>query len=157
MRQTANAFPTCEGALQLAMEQTAFTLQNARCLVIGAGRIGMLLARKLYALDAQVTVSARCTRDFARIAAAGLHALDTRRLAGHLAGFDLIFNTVPAPILTTEVLSDMKPPCFIIDLASPDGCRVLHALSLPGKVAPLSAARAVFDTVDTILHEEGIL
>ena len=102
MRQTANAFPTCEGALQLAMEQTAFTLQNARCL------------------------------------------------------------------LTTEVLSDMKPPCFIIDLASllggvaadtllPDGCRVLHALSLPGKVAPLSAARAVFDTVDTILHEEGIL
>lgn len=82
--------------------------------------------------------------------------------------FDLIFNTVPAPILTTEVLSDMKPPCFIIDLASlpggvaadillPDGCRVLHALSLPGKVAPLSAARAVFDTVDTILHEEGIL
>ena len=168
MRQTANAFPTCEGALQLAMEQTAFTLQNARCLVIGAGRIGMLLARKLYALDAQVTVSARCTRDFARIAAAGLHALDTRRLAGHLAGFDLIFNTVPAPILTTEVLSDMKPPCFIIDLASlpggvaadtllPDGCRVLHALSLPGKVAPLSAARAIFDTVDTILHEEGIL
>ena len=86
------------------MEQTAFTLQNARCLVIGAGRIGMLLARKLYALDAKVTVSARCTRDFARIAAAGL-----------------------------------------------------HALSLPGKVAPLSAARAVFDTVDTILHEEGIL
>ena len=102
MRQTANAFPTCEGALQLAMEQTAFTLQNARCLVIGAGRIGMLLARKLYALDAQVAVSARCTRDFARIAAAGLHALDTRRLAGHLAGFDLIFNTVPAPILTTD-------------------------------------------------------
>ena len=92
MRQTANAFPTCEGALQLAMEQTAFTLQNARCLVIGAGRIGMLLARKLYALDAQVTVSARCTRDFARIAAAGLHALDTRRLAGHLAGFDLILQ-----------------------------------------------------------------
>ena len=167
MRQTANAFPTCEGALQLAMEQTAFTLQNARCLVIGAGRIGMLLARKLYALDAQVTVSARCTRDFARIAAAGLHALDTRRLAGHLAGFDLIFNTVPAPILTTEVLSDMKPPCFIIDLASlpggvaadtllPDGCRVLHALSLPGKVAPLSAARAVFDTVDTILHGDTV-
>ena len=139
------------------MEQTAFTLQNARCLVIGAGRIGMLLARKLYALDAQVTVSARCTRDFARIAAAGLHALDTRRLAGHLAGFDLIFNTVPAPILTTEVLSASLPGGVAADTLLPDGCRVLHALSLPGKVAPLSAARAVFDTVDTILHEEGIL
>ena len=63
MRQTANAFPTCEGALQLAMEQTAFTLQNARCLVIGAGRIGMLLARKLYALDAQVILHASPPQD----------------------------------------------------------------------------------------------
>ncbi|WP_318362040.1 NAD(P)-dependent oxidoreductase [uncultured Agathobaculum sp.] len=168
MCRTAKAFPTCEGALQLAMEQTAFTLQGARCLVIGAGRIGMLLARKLHALGADVWVSARCARDFARIAAAGLSALDTRSLCGHLAGFDLIFNTVPAPVLTAPVLSELTPPCLILDLASlpgglaadaqpPEGCRVLHALSLPGKVAPLSAARAVFDTVTTILHEEDIL
>ena len=128
----------------------------------------MLLARKLRALDAAVTVSARCARDFARIAANGLSVLDTRTLAGQLGHFDVIFNTVPAPVLTAAALADVQPPCPIIDLASlpggfaadaqpPEGCRVLHALSLPGKVAPLSAARAVFDTVTTILHEEGIV
>ena len=34
------------------MEQTDFTLHGARCLVIGCGRIGALLARKLHALSA---------------------------------------------------------------------------------------------------------
>ena len=167
-RYTANTVPTCEGAIQLAMEQTAFTLQGARCLVIGNGRIGSLLAHKLQVLGAAVTVSARSARDFAKIATAGLSALDTRQLAGGLAEFDLIFNTVPAPVLGAAELAGLTPPCLVIDLASlpggvaadaplPQGCRVLHALSLPGRVAPLSAARAVRDTVLTMLKEEGIL
>ena len=150
------------------MEQTDFTLQGARCVVIGCGRIGALLARKLHALDALVTVSARSARDFARIEAAGLAALDTRRLAGHLDGFDLVFNTVPAPVLGASELAGLKPGCVVIDLASlpggispdvklPPVCRVLHALSLPGRVAPLSAARAIHDTVCAVLQEEGVL
>ena len=166
--QNANDLPTCEGAIQLAMEQTAYTLQGARCLVIGCGRIGALLARKLRALDAAVTVSARSARDFARIDAAGMQSLDTRHLAGQLGGFDLIFNTVPAPVLGASELAELGPDCLVIDLASlpggispdvalPPDCRVLHALSLPGRVAPLSAARAIHDTVCTILQEEGVL
>lgn len=150
------------------MEQTAYTLQGARCLVIGCGRIGALLARKLRALDAAVTVSARSARDFARIDAAGMQSLDTRHLAGQLGGFDLIFNTVPAPVLGASELAELGPDCLVIDLASlpggispdvtlPPDCRVLHALSLPGRVAPLSAARAIHDTVCTILQEEGVL
>lgn len=62
-----NAVPTCEGALQLAMEQTDCTIQGAHVLVIGAGRIGFLLAVRLHALGAQVTVAARSLRDRARI------------------------------------------------------------------------------------------
>ena len=166
--QNANDLPTCEGAIQLAMEQTAYTLQGARCLVIGYGRIGALLAHKLRALDAQVTVSARSPRDFARIDSAGMQALDTRRLAGQLSSFDLLFKTVPAPVLGSPELAELKPDCLVIDLASlpggispdvkvPPDCRVLHALSLPGRVAPLSAARAIHDTVCTILQEEGVL
>lgn len=163
-----NAVPTCEGALQLAMEQTDHTIQHARCLVIGCGRIGAMLARKLQALGAAVTVSARAPRDFARIESAGMTHLDTRHLAGQLAGFDLIFNTVPAPILGAAELADLTPGCCIIDLASlpggiapdaapPEGCRMLHALSLPGKVAPRSAAHAIYQTICTIFQEEGLL
>lgn len=150
------------------MEQTDRTLQGARCLVIGYGRIGALLAHKLRALDAEVQVSARAACDFARIEAAGMTALDTRRLAGKLSGFELIFNTVPAPVLGAAELAALGPSCLIIDLASlpggiapdtplPTGCKLLHALSLPGRVAPRSAAQAVYETVCNILHEEGVL
>ncbi|MGM9612720.1 MAG: hypothetical protein ACI3XZ_04380 [Butyricicoccus sp.] len=37
------------------------------------------------------------------------------------------------------------------------GRRAVWALSLPGKVAPISAARAIRDTVYAILQEEEIL
>lgn len=87
---------------------------------------------------------------------------------GQLGGFDLIFNTVPAPVLGASELAELGPDALVIDLASlpggispdvalPPDCRVLHALSLPGRVAPLSAARAIHDTVCTILQEEGVL
>lgn len=144
------------------------TLQGSRCLVIGNGRIGSLLAMKLHFLGALVTVSARSARDFAKIESVGLTALDTRCLSGKLQQFDLVFNTVPAPVLGSSELAGVSNPCLIIDLASmpggvapdtrlPESCRVLHALSLPGHVAPLSAARAVRDTISTILQEEGVL
>lgn len=162
-----NAVPTCEGAIQLAMEQTDHTIAQSRCLVIGCGRIGAMLARKLQALGALVTVSARTPRDFARIEADGMAHLDTRRLARQLSGFDLIFNTVPAPVLGAAELAGLSS-CLVIDLASapggvapdaplPGGCRVLHALSLPGKVAPRTAAQAIYQTVCSIFDEEGFL
>lgn len=163
-----NAVPTCEGALQLAMEQTDRTIQGARALVVGAGRIGFLLAQRLHALGAEVTVSARSLKDRARIEAQGLAAVETAKLAEAAPKMELIFNTVPAPVLTGEVLRALLPPCVVIDLASlpggiaPDaepaaGCRILHALSLPGKVAPRSAAEAIYMTVCAMLHEEGLL
>lgn len=97
-----NAVPTCEGALQLAMEQTDCTIQGAHVLVIGAGRIGFLLAVRLHALGAQVTVAARSLRDRARIESAGLAAVDTAQLAQEMHGREIIFNTVPAPLLTAR-------------------------------------------------------
>ena len=59
----ANAAITAEGALLLAMEQLPVTLADTPVLVIGWGRIGQLLSRKLQALGAHVTASARRSRD----------------------------------------------------------------------------------------------
>ena len=36
------------------------------------------------------------------------------------------------------------------------GVRAIHALSLPGKVAPVTAARAIWTAVSNILREEGL-
>lgn len=116
-----NAVPTAEGALQLAMEELPITIQGARALVIGNGRIGSLLSGKLRALGADVTVSARSPRDFARIEAAGHHSLHTRFLTGHLADFDLVVNTVPARVLGASELAELPAACLVLDLASKPG------------------------------------
>lgn len=163
-----NAVPTAEGAIQIALEELPITLHNAHALVIGYGRVGAVLADRLACMGAQVTASARSATDFARILTAGLHTLDTRNLAGHLHQFDVIFNTVPAQILGAAELADIRQDCCIIDLASKPGGvdhaqaqllarKLIWALSLPGKVAPLSAAQIIRDTIYHILTEEELL
>ncbi len=103
------------------MEELPITLQGAHTLVLGNGRIGSLLAAKLAALGAHVTVSARSPRDFARIEAAGHSSLHTRFLAGHLTGFDLVINTVPARVLGAAELAELPERCLLLDLASKPG------------------------------------
>ena len=166
--QVANAVPTAEGALQLAMESTDSTLHNSRCLIIGYGRIGRLLADRLLALGAEVTVSARKYGDLAWIEAWGCHSVQTGALTGQLERFDLIFNTAPALILGGARLRETRKNCVIIDLASAPGGvdleaakrlsrQVILAPGLPGKVAPRTAAAAIRDSVYHILEERGEL
>lgn len=166
--QVANAVPTAEGALQLAMESTDRTLHGSRCLIIGYGRIGRLLADRLLALGAEVTVSARKYGDLAWIEAWGYRGVQTGALTGQLDRFDLIFNTAPALILDRTRLRETREDCVIIDLASAPGGvdleaakrlsrRAIPAPGLPGKVAPRTAAAAIRDSVYHILEERGEL
>lgn len=166
--QVANAVPTAEGALQLAMESTDRTLHSSRCLIIGYGRIGRLLADRLLALGAEVTVSARKYGDLAWIEAWGCRGVQTGALTGQLDRFDLIFNTAPALILDGTRLRETREDCVIIDLASAPGGvdleaakrlsrRAIPAPGLPGKVAPRTAAAAIRDSVYHILEERGEL
>ena len=48
-----NAIPTAEGAIETAMHQLPVTLHGTRCLVVGFGRIGKLLAHDRGAGDSQ--------------------------------------------------------------------------------------------------------
>lgn len=164
--QVANAVPTAEGALQLAMEHTEHTIHASRCLVVGYGRIGKLLAERLLGLGAEVTVSARRYGDLAWIDAWGCHGVRTDALEGALERFDLIFNTVPALILDAARLGMLREECVVIDLASAPGGvdleaarrlgrQVISAPGLPGKVAPRTAAAAIRESIYHILEERG--
>ena len=148
------------------MGSTDRTLHASRCLVVGYGRIGRLLADRLLAFGAEVTVSARKYGDLAWIDAWGCHSVRTGALAGQLDRFDLIFNTAPALILDGAKLRETREDCVIIELASAPGGvdlseaqrlgrQVIQAPGLPGKVAPRSAAAAVRDSIYHILEERG--
>lgn len=154
----ANAIPTAEGAIQRAMELLPITLWNSRCLVIGFGRIGKVLAHRLRGLGAEVTVCARKDGDLAMIRSYGYRSDLTGRYEHDPAQYDCIFNTVPAMVLPQAQLSRTRPDCLLIDLASRPGgldfeaCahlprQAVHALSLPGQVAPATAGKIISDYI----------
>ncbi|MBU5626915.1 dipicolinate synthase [Oscillibacter sp. MSJ-2] len=160
-----NAVATAEGALQLAMEHLPVTLWGTECIVIGYGRIGKLLARRLRGLGASVTVAARSYAARSWALADGMKAISTEDLTGKLRNPRLIFNTAPSLILNRGLLRQLPPKCLCIDLASRQGIDgaaaeelgipFLWARGLPGKAAPETAAAAIRDAVYHILEERG--
>ena len=163
----ANALPTAEGAIQIAMEELPITLHGARALVIGYGRLGRALAPRLAGLGARVSVAARKYADLAWAESFGFGTEHTGQLRPWLCGYDLVVNTVPARVLGEAELAELRPDCLVIDLASKPGGvdldaaarlgkKVVWALSLPGKVAPVTAGRAIRTAIYNILSELGV-
>ena len=157
--QIRNAVPTAEGAIALAMEALDITLCGARVAVLGYGRIGTALARRLQLLGAHVTVGARKGKDLARAQGdfcQGLLVTDAAQLASLCEGYDVIFNTIPCRLLTDEMLAQMPERTVLIELASPPGgwdgnapsvCRRINGQGLPGKYAPRTAGMLLADAL----------
>ena len=159
-----NAVPTAEGAIACAMEHTEVTLFGAPCLVTGFGRIGKLLALRLVALGARVSVCARKRADRAWAEAMGCETLSPEELAGRAGDARVIFNTVPALLFDGAALRALRPDCLLLELSSRDGfdreavqamgLKYIRAAGLPGKAAPETAARAIRDALYSIWEAE---
>ena len=159
----ANAVPTSEGAIRLAMEVLPVTLRGTPILVLGYGRIGKILCEQLRGLGSRVTVGARKSTDLAWLAAQGFPALRSDRLdQAELTGFPLLINTVPALLLDRAVLDRLSPQAAVLDLASAPGgvdreaareigIQVLTAPGLPGRQAPATAALAIREAIYHLL------
>ena len=161
-----NCIPTAEGALQLAMQELATTIYNSRVLVIGYGRVAKACGKLFDAVGAETVCTARKIGALAEAENAGLKAFPLNELFGHIDSFDLIINTVPALILEEGLLKAVGKDALIIDLASKPGgvdfeCatklnkRVIHALSLPGKVAPVTSGEIIAEAVRNVIIERG--
>ncbi len=159
-----NAVATAEGALEIAMREFEGTINNSRCLVCGYGRIGKVLSDMLSALGADVTVSARKRSDLAWIESKHQKSVHTKSL-DTLKPFDIIFNTVPALVFDSKLLSHIARKAIVIDLASIPGgvdfesagrmsILAIHALSLPGKAAPKTAGEIIKNTITNMLEED---
>jgi len=159
-----NTIATAEGTIQVAIENTNKIIHGSEILILGFGRIGKVLARKLAGLSAKVTCAARKDEDLAWIQAYGHKATNINSLGENLKIYDIIINTVPHIILNEERLKYIKKDCLLIDLASNPGgidkksvkdnkLKFVWALSLPGKVAPITTAEFIKDTIYNIIKE----
>jgi dipicolinate synthase subunit A len=162
-----NAIPTAEGAIQIAMEEIPITLHSSNVLVLGYGRVGKILAKMLYGIGANVYVEARKYPDIAWIKGFGYSPVMLTELPKVVGKVNVVFNTVPSMVLNNEVLKLLNTDCLIIDLASKPGgvdfekakelgLKAIWALSLPGKVAPVTAAGFIKDTTYNIIEELGV-
>lgn len=159
----ANAGATAEAAVAMLMSERRRVIAGTRILVVGFGRIGKLLALKLRALGADVTVSSRRAEQRTFIEALGMTPADTASFAD-LGKFDAVVNTAPAPVITAEHIAALRRGCFVLDLASAPGgvdfdaaekCGIEARLApgLPGKMFPESAGGFIRDTIYNIINE----
>lgn len=162
-----NAIPTAEGALQIAMETLPVTIHDCKCIVVGYGRIGKIISQYLKNLGANVMVEARKYSDLAWIESNGMKSVNLSDLELFIPQNRLIINTVPSLILNRDMLEKVRKDALIIDLASMPGgvdfeyaakigIKTVHALSLPEKVAPVTAGIIVMKTVINMLEEMGV-
>lgn len=159
-----NAVPTAEGAIEIAISETPYTIHESKILITGYGNISKCLAYILKTMGAEVYISLRNKKQAADAECMGLKTLDIADISDYVSEFDIIFNTVPALIFTGPVLEEVSPDSLIIDLASKPGGvdfenaqllskRVIWALSLPGKVAPVTSGIIIKRTIKNILNE----
>lgn len=155
-----NAQLTAEGAVGLLVNDYEGSIGGACILVTGYGRIGKALSAYLKAMGAQVTSAARKPFDRLTIESRGMTAVDFPDV--DWSAYPVIINTVPALVMAQDAVDRMRQDVFIIDLASAPGgvdfqrakqrdLTCIHALSLPGKTAPLAAGTVIKDTIMQIL------
>ena len=156
-----NALLTAEGALSLLLRSSR-SLAGQKVLLCGFGRISRLLAPRLQACGAKVSVAARSPSDLAWAECMNCRSLDLKKRPD-LGGFYYAVNTIPAPIFGEDALKALAPAA-LIELASPPygfdaeaaarlELTLTVASGLPGKTAPESAAAAIRDTLYHILEE----
>lgn len=146
-----NAIATAEGAILEALLHRETNLHNSKCLVLGYGRCGKVLADKLKGLNACVTVCSNDRQELALADALGMETLLLPRLIREIHEFEYFFNTIPAMIINEACLKRMHKKCLLIDIASSPGGIDYHAAEmfgipcyscpgLPGKYASRSSA-----------------
>ena len=159
-----NALLTAEGAVSIALKEYGKSIFSSRCLVVGFGRIGKILAKLLKNMGAKVTVSARSVKDVSLAKISGFETTNVSKI-NEKADFDLIFNTVPALVLNEDVLGYLSSARMIIDLASSPGgtdklaaeelgIKLIPALGIPGKCFPEAAGEIIADVIYKMIEEE---
>lgn len=158
-----NAIPTAEGAVKLALENLPVTLNGLPVLIVGLGRIGTALAQILKGFGADITAAVRSVSGEAKAQIFGIKSVCTKEMDGN---FGLVFNTVPSlifdgarlemfPLDTLFIDLASRPGGFDMNAASIQGKKVLWALGIPGKSAPVTAGKYVGETIIGIIEERG--
>ncbi len=109
-----NTISTAEGTIEIAIANTNKIIHGSNVLILGFGRIGKVLARKMTGLSAKVTCAARKRRRFSMDKGIWTYGNKYKLLRRkNLSQYDIIINTVPHLILTEERMEYVKKRVLI--------------------------------------------
>lgn len=156
-----NVIPTVEGIVKIIIENTDITIDNSNIAVIGFGRIGKRLSKILKLMGANVYCADNKKEEVANIRLSGYNVIEN--ICAEEV-FDVIINTVPKMIIGEKELTKLGKDTLIIDVASKPGgvdykyanknnYRVIQALGIPGKIAPVTAAKYIQEIVKKVIIE----
>jgi len=156
-----NADLTAEGTTQLIMRNSKSALRGKSILICGFGRIGKLLALKLLAFGAKITVAARSSGQLAWAKCIGCETRDLSPCKGER--FDFVVNTIPHPLFGADFLSELRGATLIELASAPHGfsqeeasalkLELILALGLPSVCTPISAGGIIRDIIYGIMEE----
>jgi dipicolinate synthase subunit A len=149
----SNLVPTCEGIVQLILNNIDRTIAGATILVAGSGKVGRSIAAMLEKLGARVRVYSANEDELKEIAGGS-----RQTSIEELSDFEVIVNTIPAIVFTPGNLRTANEGTLLIDVASSPGgvdpryaqekrLAIIGAPGLPGKKAPRSVAAAMKEII----------
>ncbi len=153
-----NAVITAEGTVAEILRNSDRSVCEQKILVTGYGCCGKPIASLLRAMGAEVVVAARRSAVRQEIESDGFRAISFDDLPCEAAPVAPIINTVPALVVTEEVLEKMSEDALVIDIASKPGgtdfeaalrlgIRAKLALGLPGIYTTGSSAGLLADAI----------
>lgn len=161
-----NAALTAEGTLQVLREQGVDLQTHPQVALTGFGRVAKATARALLRAGCVPCVAARKSEALCAAKNLGCAVLPLDALRADASRFDVLINTVPAPLFGEAELVRTKPTVCIVDVASaPFGVdflsakvlsrKAVKAQSLPGKYTPQAAAEVIGEKICKLRKAEA--
>lgn len=156
--QERNAELTGEAAVVHLALARGRAIAGARVALVGFGRSGRAIARRLALWEAALEVVARSESARWEARQAGLPAHPMDALPDVVGRAEAVVTTVPAPVLGADALAQAREGTYLLDIASPPGgvdweaarARGLageRAGGLPGRYLPESAGAVIAQVV----------
>lgn len=148
-----NAYYTAEGAICLVQEKTQESLWKKKCVVVGGGRIAQALFGMLRVHTTQIALVARRQSARARFAVWQAQCYPFEAQGNAFEDAQIVFNTVPEPVIDPRALMRMRDNGMYVELASapygcawekiPDSVQKERGGGIPGKRFAVSAAQSM--------------
>lgn len=159
----SNAYLSAEGAIASAISNSARSLMNAQCAVIGSGRLAFAMIHLLRAFTPSIRLTARNPGALEEGKRMGCTTFMLDEMEYALCGAEYVFNTVPQNIISASAMRWMAPRSLYIEMASkPYGCipedvpeqtRYLLEPGIPGRMCPFAAAELMAECMERTIKE----